>query len=150
MNILTTAAGHFYYGVRIVTGSQEAAGGISNASIQITLVGSETISDGDTLGSFRGTGTPLSYRAMTSYERHPATRALASCKLELTVLELVVTPIYHAAHINQQKGSTLASREDRTLRTILQRSLISGCDLRTRSGLMRGSDIYLSVVAVCR
>ena len=35
-----------------MTGSQEAAGGISNASIQITLVGSEAVSDDDTLGSW--------------------------------------------------------------------------------------------------
>ena len=35
-----------------MTGSQEAAGGISNASIQITLVGSEAVSDGDALGSW--------------------------------------------------------------------------------------------------
>ena len=48
----TTAAGCYYYGVRILTGSQEAAGGVSNASIKITLVGSRATSDGDWLGSW--------------------------------------------------------------------------------------------------
>ena len=67
------------------------------------------------------------------------------------MLELVVTPIYHAAHINQQKGSTLPScARGRTARYNTSKVTISGCDLLTRSGLMRGSDIYLSVVAVCR
>ena len=38
--------------MRILTGSQEAAGGINNASINITLVGSRATSDGDWLGSW--------------------------------------------------------------------------------------------------
>ena len=63
---------------------------------------------------------PLSCRAKTSYEHRLATRVvtLASCKLELTVLELVVATIYHAAHINQQHGFTLAQfcARGRTLR----------------------------------
>ena len=58
-----------------------------------------------------GSSTPLSCRTMTSYERRLATRVvtLASCKLEFTVLELVVAAIYHAAHIKQQQRFTLAS-----------------------------------------
>ena len=53
----------------------------------------------------------MSCRAITSYERFLATHVvtLASCKPEFTVLELVVATIYHAAHINQQHGFTLAS-----------------------------------------
>ena len=38
--------------MRTLTGSQEAAGGINNASIKITLVGSQVTSDGDWLGSW--------------------------------------------------------------------------------------------------
>ena len=54
---------------------------------------------------------PLSCRAMTSYERCLAIHVvtLASCKLEFTVLELIVATIYHATHMNQKHGFTLAS-----------------------------------------
>ena len=83
---------------------------------------------------------------MTSCERRLANHVvtLASCKLEFTVLELVLAAIlHHAARINHQHGFTLASfrarGEDRTLRSYtLQRSLISGCDLCTR--------IYIAVL----
>ena len=71
-------------------------------------------------GGSGGSSTP--FVMPTSYERSLATHVvtLASCKLEFTVLELVVATIYHAAHINQQHGFTLASfrarGKDRTLR----------------------------------
>ena len=67
---------------------------------------------GRSQGGSQGTRAPsLLCRAMTSCERYLATRVvtLASCKLEFTVLELVIATIYHSAHINQQHGFTLAS-----------------------------------------
>ena len=78
-------------------------------------------SQGRSQGGAQGArAPPLSCRAMTSYERRLATRVvtLASCKLELTVLELVVATIYHAAHINQQHGFILTQfgARGRTLR----------------------------------
>ena len=66
---------------------------------------------GRSQGWLRGLEHPFVMPCMTSYERRLATRVvtLASCKLEFTVLELVVATLYHAAHINHQHGFTLAS-----------------------------------------
>ena len=46
------AAGHYYYGVRILTGSQPDAGKDWRADIRITLVGSQARSDGDQMFSW--------------------------------------------------------------------------------------------------
>ena len=74
---------------------------------------------------------PLSCRAITSYKRCLATHVVTlagSCKLEFTLLELL---LYHAAH---EHGFTPASFSARGKpRYILKKSLIIGCDLRSRS-----------------
>ena len=66
------------------------------------------------------------------------------------MLELVVTPIHHAEHINQQRlyTSLLWAREDRTLRYSKGHLLVGVTYVR--AAVLRAAQISISVVAVCR
>ena len=110
-------------------------------------------SQGRSQGGAQGArAPPLSCRAMTSYERRLATRVvtLASCKLELTVLELVVATIYHAAHKSATRLYTnpvQCSREDPALRQdqYFKGHLLVGVTY-VRVAVLRAAQIIMSVL----